>query len=161
MLFILFCLFVFGQAYFMKIRIHNFPFFIYDMYSRPIEHRGGSTSIYEFYINGKRWNISNLNQYEQAVVIGGVNSYIRLKSGKEDYWEKASLKNLSFIPMDKKRIFNNEENLTPHAEWLKNYIEKISKEDVRRLIVNQARYKSISKNVFEVKNLKTVYQYPQ
>lgn len=159
-LFLIICLFITGQVFFSTIRIHNFPFFIYDMYSRPEEHKGGSTSIYEFYINGKRWNISNLNQYQQATVIGSINSYIRLHNEKEDYWKKSALKNLSFIPIDKKRIFNSKENLKLHSEWLTCYVEKIYNDEVLNLTVNQVNYKYISKTILEMKNSKTVFQYP-
>jgi hypothetical protein len=130
------------------------------MYSRPLEHRGGSNIIYEYYINGKKWNISNLNQYQQATVIGSTNYYIRLKNEKDDYWKIAALKNLSFLPFEKSRLFNTPENLTSHTEWMKSYIEKITHVEVENLIVKQTRYKHISKTAFEMKNSETIYQCP-
>lgn len=158
-LFLFFLLFIVGQAFFMKIRIHNFPFYVFDMYSRPDEHRGGDKSIYQININDERLLIHQLSQYQQATVIGGWKYYHYLQQGNEDYWKKAAFKNFKFIPLDKNILLNNRENIEKQVVWLKLYLEKLVGATIKSLIVEKVDYTTNTNEEIIENNRQLIYKY--
>lgn len=143
----------------MKIRIHTFPFFIFDMYSRPAEHSGGSTTAYEIIINGTPRRISNLSQYQQAVILGNLNFMEREQSGNLNYWEKSATKNLSFIPLNKRKLLNTPENMDLQKKWFQRYLGCVFGEKVTSVEVHKMFYKILPERNYELEKMTEIYNY--
>ena len=56
------------QAYFMYKRIHNFPFFIYDMYSRPVT-EPKEIKVPVLYINGKETDYTRFPNWKEGAIV--------------------------------------------------------------------------------------------
>lgn len=126
-LFIFLFIFIFFQFFFIAKRIQNFPFFIFDMYSRPIE-KPSSFTIYEIKINGKTLDYTTLTNTKENVLLNSIYTYenakqVFPKSTNEAVIEhrfknKISASSYQFI---KNGLTNNQAAIDEFDNWLNRY----------------------------------------
>jgi hypothetical protein len=83
--FAIFCAF---QAFFIAKRIHNYPFMIYDMYSRP-EQAAASAVHYLVVADGDTLNLAALPIFTEGRIINNLDIYAHHLRYGEDYWSPA------------------------------------------------------------------------
>lgn len=67
MLFIFVLVFIFFQIYFNQKRIHSFPWFVWDMYSRPYS-PPNETSVFVIALDGKIYNHTQLPIWKEEII---------------------------------------------------------------------------------------------
>ncbi|HUM53422.1 MAG TPA: hypothetical protein PK431_16485 [Chitinophagales bacterium] len=126
-LFIGIFIFIFFQFFFIAKRIQNFPFFIFDMYSRPIE-KPSTFTIYEIKANGKSVDYTSFKNTQENTILNTIQTYettekVFPKSIYETVIEqrfknKISSSNYQFI---KNGLSNNKAAIDEFDNWLNRY----------------------------------------
>lgn len=126
-LFIFLFIFIFFQFFFIAKRIQNFPFFIFDMYSRPIE-KPTTFSIYEIKANGKSVDYTSFKNTQENTILNSIQTYSTAKKEfpksiyetliEHRFKNKISTTNYQFI---KNGLSNNEAAIYEFDNWLNRY----------------------------------------
>ena len=126
-LFIFLFIFIFFQFFFISKRIQNFPFFIFDMYSRPIE-KPTTFSIYEIKANGKSVDYTSFKNTQENTILNSIQTYSTAKKEfpksiyetliEHRFKNKISTTNYQFI---KNGLTNNQATFDYFDNWLNRY----------------------------------------
>ncbi len=130
---ILFCciiLFIIFQVFFINKKIQNFPFFIFDMYSKPIE-TPTTFQTYEIKINNQPYNYFALTNIRENVILNTIQTYhaILQSDGKFLYQQQFD-KRFKSIVSDRDYLFiksglDNDSIAIHHfTNWLACYLNK-------------------------------------
>ncbi len=145
-LFLLFLLFVFFQSLFNHKRIHSFPWFVWDMYSR-VEYVPETVTQTEFFLDGKRLNLPQLSIWEEATVLHTFQKYRHLKSpGNMDPLLPVVESRTRFFPESltewiANRILNQPEDIKRYPQWLHQYLTKIMGHTIDTLEIKEVTYR--------------------
>lgn len=147
-LIILFIFFAAAQAFFMYKRVHNYPFMIYDMYSRP-EKAVAMTSEYVIAADGVPIRTTCLPLLQEGMLLNSIHIYDICVSQENMPWERALDSRIDRISgkflsarMDRQlRISGND--LERYPSWLHEYLEdKVLKRKISLLEVYSSRFDS-------------------
>lgn len=129
-LFIGILIFIFFQSFFIIKRVQNFPFFIFDMYSRPIE-KPVTFTIYEITKNGKSFDYTALTNTKENVVLNSIRTYENAKKSYPNAPNEAVIeyrlknkifaKNYQFI---KDGLTNDKATIDAFGNWINRYLIK-------------------------------------
>lgn len=115
------------QVYFISIRVQNYPFFIYDMYSRPV---GDTQPIiqYRFIADGDTLYPSTLPIMAEGMLVNSLKIYDHRISSGSDYWNQAltSRQNRlgkSFRRRSERFLRNEPADVAQYPAWLHRYVE--------------------------------------
>ncbi len=128
------------QAFFIFKRIHNYPFMIYDMYSRP-EKKLDYSEHYVIVANSDTINLIGLPIMKEGVIINSLKQYQVLKEKGEPSWYNALQSRqqrlgMGFTSKSNKYLVPNKNDIESYPEWLKQYLEKnVSKHTIENLQV--------------------------
>lgn len=128
LLFIGIIIFIFFQFFFIAKRVQNFPFFIFDMYSRPIE-KPTTFSIYEIKQNEQTINYTAFTNTKENVVLNTIKTYESAKQSfpyaineaviEHRFKNKISSLNYQFIRYG---LINDKESIAKFDNWLNQYL---------------------------------------
>ncbi|HMU98930.1 MAG TPA: hypothetical protein PLC61_06020 [Chitinophagales bacterium] len=127
-IFLVVLLFCFGQAFFSQKRIINFPWYTYDMYSRPYNLDSAKDVVF-LYINDTLYNHENLAIWKESVLFNTAKMYNNLS--KNQFIDPAiPTTNQVFRSMPEcfkhyavKHINNQVSNPEEYKNWLVQYIK--------------------------------------
>jgi hypothetical protein len=131
------------QGFFIYKRIHNFPFMIYDMYSRP-EHKKAFSNHFLIIADSDTLNLIALPILQEGTLINSLNLYVQHLQNGGASWEKALQSRQERLG----KVFENRSNqylkqsddaIQAYPDWLKHYLEK---QVVNRPIQNLEVYQS-------------------
>lgn len=151
-LFLLVLLFIFFQAYFNHKRIHTFPWFVWDMYSRT-ETVPETITQTAFYINGERLNMPELSIWEEATILHTFQRYYHWKTeGKSDPLQPVVESRTRFLPKKirvwvAERILNTPDDMKGYPQWLYHYLTRIHHQPIRTLEIKRVPYSYINKQL--------------
>jgi hypothetical protein len=116
------------QGLFIYMRIHNFPFMIYDMYSRP-EHKKAYSSHYLIIADSDTLNLVSLPILKEGTIINSLKMYVYHQQNGEATWEKAlnsrqERLGKTFTNRSNQYLKHSDAAIEQYPFWLKNYIEK-------------------------------------
>lgn len=115
------------QAFFIYKRVHNYPFMIYDMYSRKEQPKKYS-NIYTIVADNDTLNLVKMPILQEGMIVNSLKNYEYLLTHNENYWDNAlSSRQLRlgkrFTKRSDKLLRTSQEELKDYPIWLKKYIE--------------------------------------
>ncbi len=114
--------FVFFQAFFLFKRVHNFPFYVFDMYSRQ-EHKTSQTSIFDIYINNDKLDLNKLTTKKKLILNKQIAYYDNFITNGSDRWVPLLDKISKRTPIDlSTRLKNSFDKSEQFPSWLINYL---------------------------------------
>jgi len=130
------------QGFFIYKRIHNFPFMIYDMYSRP-EQKKAYSNHFLMIADNDTLNLVALPILKEGAIINSLNIYIDHQQNGAAKWENALASRQDrlgkkFTNRSNHYLKHSDEAVSQYPFWLKNYIEEqVVHRPVQRLKVFQ------------------------
>lgn len=120
------------------------PFYVYQMYSQPIEGSNNGTFI-SYYINDKKLNTFNLYQETGDIIRCNTDRFFYLKANnhKDKYFQKLRENGLGKLIPDLffDRVLSVEEtNDKQYAIWFKNYLSKFLTQKINSITLKQLYY---------------------
>lgn len=164
-LFVAVVLFIFFQGYFNVKRVHSFPWFVWDMYSR-IETLPDTITQTELFIDGSRLDITSIPIWEESTVLNTYKMYHWMrKNNYQDPMNEVVKNRTSFLP---KKIYsfvaykiNNQKNETEtYPQWLKSYLENILNRKINNLELRDVQYQYDNGKFRATQNSWTVLKIP-
>lgn len=120
-------LFMAGQVYFSAKRIQSFPFFTFDMYSRPY-HEAEVFTLYEVFCDGRRMDYTCLTNTQEATLLSSLLNYENeihaLPASPDDvliehrFSKHVSPAQYAFI---RDGLINNREAIDAYPGWLQRH----------------------------------------
>lgn len=111
------------QGYFMYKRIHNFPFFVYDMYSRPVS-EPKEVRVPVLYINGKETNYTRFPNWKEGAVVNLFKFYTACEQGPSIAGKAFVRRFGNQFPTVYQRITPSFEDVKRFPEWMAGFLEK-------------------------------------
>ncbi len=146
LLFVLFCGFLSFQLFFTTKRVHNYPFYIYDMYSRPVDIHN-THSLYEIIVNDQPLEYTGLTIWKEGVIINTLRLFeFKKDNNGDDPWAPAlkdrdsRINNAQFSARANHYLLNNQDDFNRFPEWLATYISNSTRQKVHRLSINKVTY---------------------
>ncbi|MDB5226160.1 MAG: hypothetical protein JWN78_353 [Bacteroidota bacterium] len=145
-LFIFVLLFIFFQLYFNQKRIHSFPWFVWDMYSRE-ESMPDTVTQTEVFIDGKRLDVTHIPIWQEATILHTYKMYNWQKmNGDNDPINDEVKKRTRYFPervyhFVAYKINNHPEESQQYPAWLKNYLEKRLHQKINHVELKDVQYK--------------------
>jgi hypothetical protein len=134
-------LFIVGQIFFSIKRIHNFPFFIYDMYSRPQAKVENATTL-NIYINGKIFDYTQLGEYKEGVLINTIKTYIKAKNSQNILPALAQkvkhINNQTIANYADQYFANDSVAIANFPVWMLHYLEIATKKDINTYQIEES-----------------------
>ncbi len=126
-------LFICGELFFNIKRIHNFPFFVYDMYSHPQQEKS-IYQVYSIYINGKIFDYTKVGDYKEGILLQTLRQYEMAKQAK-------SLQPALFLKSQKmdsrfirqrvaKQFFADSSAIDAYPSWFFHTLQKMSRDSI-------------------------------
>lgn len=138
--FIAFALF---QALFIYKRVHNYPFMIFDMYSRP-EQPYKAVHLYDVVADGDTVDLYGLPLYTEGAIRNSLRLYEFRLTGKPDPWAPALDSRLARLGRvhaartANRRLRNDDSAVEAYPGWLKEYLgRQVLGKEVNRLTVGK------------------------
>lgn len=137
--------FIFFQLMFNLKRIHSFPWFVWDMYSRP-ETVEKVNSCFEIYADGQRIAYSDLPYWGEIGVYKTFRMYNWLKMNNFNDPMDVAVRNKAanlpgnVYPLLEKSINNHQQEAMLYPAWLHQYIEKRLGRKVHSIEVREVKY---------------------
>jgi hypothetical protein len=128
-LFIIVLLFCWMQVYFNIKKIHSFPWFVFDMYSK-VEPIADTIRHTQFYIDGAPFNYKKLPFWSGITAVRCSDYYFRMKQSAYTDPNTANVqKRLSRFPDDlsaqlQTRLLTSRADAELYPRWLLNYLSK-------------------------------------
>jgi hypothetical protein len=140
-------LFIFFQQFFYLKGNSTFPWFHWSMYSYPAYQPESVTQI-EYFINGKRLNLTTLPIWQEATISHTFEKYHQLEqNGFRDPMDTIVRKRTSILPSELYPyiaycINNHPEDAKRYPYWLKTYLkEQVIHESVQNLEIKKVTYR--------------------
>jgi len=124
-----FLLFIAFQAFFIFKRVHNYPFMIYDMYSRP-EQKHTSTNQYLIIAGKDTILLSDLPLMLEGRILKSLKIYENHLVHGEDPWSPAlnsrmeRMKNAWLTNRMRTSLVNSKERVDAYPMWLQDFLER-------------------------------------
>jgi|JI10StandDraft_1071094.scaffolds.fasta_scaffold67577_4 hypothetical protein len=138
-------LFIGFQLYFNQKRIHSFPWFVWDMYSRPATLPDTITQT-EIFVDGERLNITALPIWEELSVLHTYKMYNwqRMNNFKDPMNDvvinRTRLFPESVYHFAAWKINNHKEEAETYPTWLKQYLEQCLHKKIDTLELRDVQY---------------------
>lgn len=138
-------IFIAFQIYFNNKRVHSFPFFVWDMYSRPQTLPSELTQT-EVFIDGKRFDITKLSIWEELTVLNTSKYYSSLRANNyHDFKDEVVKKRTHFLPNNvysfvAYKIENGKTATEAYPAWLHQYLEKITHSKIKSVELKTVQY---------------------
>lgn len=118
--------FIAFQIFFSAKRIQNFPFFTFDMYSRPVE-VPKTINIPLIKIDDLKFDFSTLNPWTEYTVLNTFDLFRFFKLSNQDVWAHTIIdrKNKYFFlkGFDDHLLINQKEDYDKYPAWIFDYLE--------------------------------------
>jgi hypothetical protein len=140
-------IFIFFQIFFNVKRIHSFPWFVWDMYSRP-EQVSEVNSCYEIYADGQRISYTDLPFWGEIGVYKTFRSYNwMVKNDYHDPMDEAVKNKCRYLPAFvypylSYKINNQGFETATYPAWLHQYLEHQLNKKIALLEIKEVKYKS-------------------
>ncbi|MCP4121042.1 MAG: hypothetical protein GY751_04755 [Bacteroidetes bacterium] len=124
-----FLLFIAFQAFFIFKRVHNYPFMIYDMYSRP-EQKHTSSKQYLIVAGKDTVLLSDLPLMLEGRILKSLKIYESNLVNGADPWSPAlnsriaRIKSLPITNRMQTSLVNKREHVDAYPMWLKDFLER-------------------------------------
>lgn len=156
-LFVFVMLFIFFQGYFNQKRMHSFPWFVWDMYSRT-ETLPDTLTQSEVFIDGKRLDVTNIPIWQEATILHTYKMY---------NWQRMNNYNdpMDAVVKERTRLFperiysfvaykinNHPEESKNYPMWLHRYMETILKKKIKSVEIRDAQYKLQGTKFIDIHN---------
>ena len=157
MLFYFILIFVFFQAYFNQKRIHSFPWFVWDMYSRTQAMPDTITQT-EIFIDGERLDITKIPIWEELSILNTYKMYNWQRiNNYNDPMNEAVLSRTKIFPEQvysfvAYKINNHSDEAATYPAWLKEYLEKILHRKIKTVELRDVQYKCENGEFKEIHN---------
>lgn len=122
--------FIFFQIYFNQKRIHSFPWFVWDMYSRPLPIKKDN-SLFVLVLDGKTYNHTQLPNWKEETIIKTNKLYKRLiESNHHDPIANAVNSRTKYVGKNikkyaQKQLLNQKNDYALNYEnWLYQYVQR-------------------------------------
>lgn len=139
-------LFILIQQYLYMKDNSSFPWFVWSMYSHK-EQLPAAVSQNEFYINGKRLDITRIPIWQEATITHTFQKYNELQqTGFKDPLDAVVKKRTGSFPpfvysYAAEKIINGSDEVKRYPVWLKNYIShQITRNPIQQLKVKEMHY---------------------
>ncbi|MFN8259868.1 MAG: hypothetical protein U0X41_02905 [Chitinophagales bacterium] len=145
-LFAFILLFIGFQIYFNNKRIHSFPFFVWDMYSRPATLPDTLTQT-EVFVDGKRLDVTKLPIWEELSILHTYKMYNwqRINDYNDPMDEVVRLRTKYFperiYSFAAWKINNHASEAATYPAWLKQYLEKTLDRKIKSVELRDVQYK--------------------
>lgn len=140
----LFVLAMLLQVFFIFKRIHNYPFMIYDMYSRK-EAPKQYAEVYNIIADGDTLDPIQLPILQEGLILNSLDNYNYFIQHEQQQWEAALNKRQHklgkwFTSLSNKRLRVNANEMKTYPSWLKSYLEnKVLHQKIEKLQVYQTK----------------------
>jgi len=126
-------IFILGEIFFNVKRIQNFPFFIYDMYSRP-QQAQSIYEVYSIYCNGKLFDYTKLGDYQEGILIQTLRQYEMAKHKTSlqpaVYTKCMAINNKKVQQRVLKQFFADSAALERYPLWLSAVLDRFSGDSI-------------------------------
>ncbi len=145
-LFVFVMLFICFQIYFNNKRIHSFPWFVWDMYSRT-ETLPDTITQTEVFIDGERLDVTKIPIWEEATVLHTYKMYNWLKMNNyNDPMDEVVRNRTHYFPKHvysfvAYKIENQKYEAETYPLWLKDYLQHILNKKIKTLEIRDVQYK--------------------
>lgn len=144
-LFALVLLMIAGQLFFNQKKIHSFPWFVWDMYSK-VEQLPDTVSMNIIYLDGQRYDYMQLPYWSQIAIRRSSDYYYSmLRSDFIDPNAENVLKRLAPLPTGlaqivKSNLINTRESAASYPDWLTGFIYQHSNKPFAQLELRRVFY---------------------
>ena len=157
-------LFIAFQIYFNNKRIHSFPFFVWDMYSR-VQTLPDTLTQTELYIDGKRLDITQLSIWEEASILNTYKMYNWMRMNNYyDPMDEVVKNRTIFLPKSvysfvSYKICNQLKETETYPIWLHQYLEKTTHKKIKKIELKEVQYKYTNQQFRSLNNSWSVLKY--
>lgn len=145
-LFVFVLLFIFFQFYFNQKRIHSFPWFVWDMYSR-VETLPDTITQTEVFVDGVRLDITGMSIWEESTILHTYKMYNWQKMNNyNDPMNETVKERTRYFPQQvyhfvAYKINNHREEAEKYPDWLHQYLETVLKKKIKTVELKDVQYK--------------------
>lgn len=166
---LLFCfvlLFICFQLYFNQKRIHSFPWFVWDMYSR-VETMPDTITQTEVFIDGERLDVTKIPIWEEVSVLHTYKMYNWMRiNNYNDPMNEVVKNRTKYFPEPvfhfvAYKINNHKDETETYPAWLKQYLEKILYKNIKTVELRDVQYKCENGKFRDIHNSWTVLKIEQ
>ena len=153
--FLVFCVI---QGFFIFKRVHNYPFMIFDMYSRP-EQTSVLQNHYVMIMDGDTLNTTKLPIMAEGRLLHNVSIYHHLKDYNYDYWHPAltsrqdRLGDNKIVARSDRLLRNSVNSDETYPRWLHQHLEDLTGRSFDQLNVSQVVFDRSSGRIVSSKNI--------
>jgi hypothetical protein len=157
MLFSFVILFIVFQIYFNNKRIHSFPFFVWDMYSRTQTLPDTLTQT-EVFIDGKRLDITQLPIWEESCILNTYKMYNWMRMNNNfDPMDEVVINRTKYFPKSvysfvSYKICNQSTEAEKYTDWLHHYLEQILHKKIKIVEIKDVQYKYLNNHFQPLNN---------
>lgn len=143
-------LFIFFQLLFNYKRIHSFPWFVWDMYSR-VESMPETLTQTEVFIDGERLDVSSIPIWQEATILHTFTVYNWQKMNHDnDPMDAVVRSRTRYFPESwysyvSYKICNHAEETNTYPAWLKHYLEQRLHKKINTVEIKNVQYKYLDK----------------
>jgi hypothetical protein len=144
-LFVGIALFCLMQLYFNIKKIHSFPWFVFDMYSK-VESMPETVTQTQFFINGQHFNYMKMPFWSGITAVRCTEYYHRMQlKGWVDPNTSNVRKRLAPMPPDCREsiypmVLTSKEEAERYPSWMMGYLGKYSDQEIKRLEAVRIEY---------------------
>lgn len=166
LLFVGVMVFIFFQLFFNFKRIHSFPWFVWDMYSRPVK-VNKVNSIYEIVVDGESIPYTELPYWGEIGVYKTFRMYNKMVINQYQDPMDAAIKNKcrflpdAFYPILNDKINNQGFETATYPAWLHQYLEKQLNRKIALLEVNEVKYQTKNDKYIPTGETHPILRYPE
>jgi len=145
-MFIFVLIFIFFQGLFNYKKAHSFPWYVWDMYSRPQTIADTITQT-EIFIDNKRMDITSIPIWQEATILNTYKMYNWMRMNNYNDPMQEVVKNRTIYFSEKTRSFiaykinNHKEETIQYPRWLLHYLETITDKEIREVALRDVQYK--------------------
>ena len=160
-LFVFILLFIFFQLYFNQKRIHSFPWFVWDMYSRT-ETLPDTITQTEVFIDGKRLDVTKIPIWQEATILHTYKMYNWQKMNNyNDPMNDAVKERTRYFPEQAYhfvayKINNHQDEAERYPDWLQQYLENVLHQKIKSVELKDVQYKFENGKFNDIHNSWTV-----
>lgn len=150
-------LFIFFQLLFNQKRIHSFPWFVWDMYSR-VETLPDTITQTEVLIDGERLDVTKIPIWQEATILHTYKMYNWQKINDYNDPMNEAVKSRTAIFPDNiysyvaYKINNQKEEIEQYPTWLKSYLEKILHKKINVVELRDVQYIYKNEKFIDINN---------
>ncbi len=156
-LFVFVMLFIIFQVTFNNKRIHTFPWYVWDMYSRT-ETLPDTLTQTEVFIDGRRLDVTQIPIWQEATILHTYKMYNWQRvNGFNDPMNDVVKSRTNIFPKEiysfvAYKINNRKEESEQYPIWLKSYLEKILHKKINSVELRDVQYQYKDGKFIDIKN---------